>query len=136
MYSLSKKLLSTKLLSTNNSKINLILGFNSSENIFYIEEFKNLGIEPIITTVDGSKGIKGFVTDALKNIDYTYMYACGPLPMLKALYNESKTSAQFSFEERMACGFGACMACSHKTKTSYKRICKDGPVLFKEDLAW
>ena len=90
----------------------------------------------VVTTVDGSYGIKGFVTEATKEIDYTYFYTCGPEPMLKAIYSASKTSGQFSFEERMGCGFGACMGCSCKTVTGYKRICKEGPVLEKEEILW
>jgi len=91
----------------------------------------------LVTTVDGSYGIKGFVTDAIKEVgDYTYVYTCGPEPMLKAVYNATTTSGEFSFEERMGCGFGACMGCSCKTKYGNKRICKDGPVLVKEEIIW
>ena len=114
-----------------------ILGFNKEEEIFYKDEFEALGVKTYITTVDGSVGIKGFVTDALKEIDgYTYVCTCGPEPMLKALYNACTTSGQFSFEERMGCGFGACMGCSCKTKYGNKRICKDGPILEKEEIIW
>ena len=114
-----------------------ILGFNTGEDVFAAEEFRQLGITTLITTVDGSTGIKGFVTDAMKEVkDYTYIYTCGPEPMLKAVYNESVTSGEFSFEERMGCGFGACMGCSCKTKYGNKRICKDGPVLKKEEIIW
>ena len=112
-----------------------ILGFNKSEEIFYADEFKALGVETFITTVDGSSGIKGFVTDALP-AEYDYFCTCGPLPMLKAIYNRTKTSGLLSFEERMGCGFGACMGCSCKTKYGNKRICKDGPVLEKEEIIW
>jgi len=112
-----------------------ILGFNKSEEIFYEEEFKALGVETIVTTVDGSYGVKGFVTDALPE-NYDYFCTCGPLPMLKAIYNSTKTSGLLSFEERMGCGFGACMGCSCKTKYGNKRICKDGPVLEKEEIIW
>ena len=112
-----------------------ILGFNKSEEIFYADEFKALGVETFITTVDGSAGIKGFVTDALP-AEYDYFCTCGPLPMLKAIYNSTKTSGLLSFEERMGCGFGACMGCSCKTKYGNKRICKDGPVLEKEEIIW
>ena len=114
----------------------VILGFNTKDEVFYENEFKALGIEILVTTVDASYGIKGFVTDAMKDIDYSYIYTCGPEPMLKAIYSASKTSGQFSFEERMGCGFGACMGCSCKTVTGYKRICKDGPVLTKEEILW
>ena len=112
-----------------------ILGFNKSEEIFYVDEFKALGVETFVTTVDGSTGIKGFVTDALPE-NYDYFCTCGPLPMLKAIYNSTKTSGLLSFEERMGCGFGACMGCSCKTKYGNKRICKDGPVLEKEEIVW
>jgi len=114
----------------------VVLGFNTKDEVFYENEFKALGAEVFVTTVDGSYGIKGFVTDAMKDIDYSYIFTCGPEPMLKAIYSASKTSGQFSFEERMGCGFGACMGCSCKTVTGYKRICKDGPVLTKEEILW
>ena len=114
----------------------VILGFNTKSEIFYEEEFKSLGCEVAVTTVDGSYGIKGFVTDALADLDYTYFYTCGPEPMLKAVYRCSKTSGQMSFEERMGCGFGACMGCSCKTLTGNKRICKEGPVMRKEEILW
>ena len=117
-------------------KPTVILGFNTKDEVFYEKEFELLCGNVIITTVDGSKGIKGFVTDAFDKVDYTYFYTCGPEPMLKAVYNKSNTSGQFSFEERMGCGFGACMGCSCKTKYGNKRICKDGPVLEKEEIIW
>ena len=116
-------------------KCSVILGFGSKDEVFYEDEFKALGADTYVTTVDGSYGIKGFVTDAM-NMDYTYFYTCGPEPMLKAVYNKSTTSGQFSFEERMGCGLGACMGCSCKTKYGNKRICKDGPVLVKEEIIW
>ncbi len=115
--------------------VSVILGFNTKDEIFLEKEFKALGADVTVTTVDGSYGIKGFVTNAM-DCDYTYFYTCGPEPMLKAVYNTSKTEGQFSFEERMGCGFGACMGCSCKTVTGYKRICKDGPVLRKEEILW
>ena len=114
----------------------VILGFNTKEEIFCVKDFEELGVKVYITTVDGSAQIKGFVTDAIDKEDYSYVYACGPEPMLKAVYNKSKTSGQFSFEERMGCGFGACMGCSCKTLYGNKRICKDGPVLEKEEIIW
>ena len=116
--------------------VSVVLGFNTKDEVFCEEDFKALGAKVYVTTADGSYGIKGFVTDALKEIDYTYFYTCGPEPMLKALYNATTTSGQFSFEERMGCGFGACMGCSCKTVAGYKRICKDGPVLEKEEILW
>ena len=115
--------------------VTVILGFNTKDEVFYEEEFKNLGAKVFVTTVDGTKGTKGFVTDEM-NREYSYFYTCGPEPMLKAIYKKSVTSGQFSFEERMGCGFGACMGCSCKTVTGYKRICKDGPVLEKEEILW
>ena len=117
-------------------KPSVILGFNSKDEIFYEDEFKRLGANVIVATADGSYGVKGFVTDAFDKVDYTYFYTCGPEPMLKAVYNKSNTSGQFSFEERMGCGFGACMGCTCKTKYGNKRICKDGPVLEKEEIIW
>ena len=116
--------------------VQVILGFNTREEIFYEEAFKALGCTVYVTTVDGSYGIPGFVTDALKNLSYSHFCACGPEPMLKALYKASRTSGQMSFEERMGCGFGACMGCSCKTLTGSKRICKDGPVMKKEEILW
>ncbi len=131
LYKLCKKLIGE------GKKVSVILGFNTESEIFYEKEFASLGAEVTVTTVDGSYGKKGFVTDALKDIDtYTYTYCCGPEPMLKAVYNTSVTSGQYSFEERMGCGFGACMGCSCKTKYGNKRICKDGPVLTKEEIIW
>ncbi len=125
-----------KMLINDGKKVSVILGFNTKDEIFYENEFKELGADVVVTTVDGSYGIKGFVTDAAKNTDYSYFYTCGPEPMLKAIYKSLITSGQFSFEERMGCGFGACMGCSCKTITGYKRICKDGPVLKKEEILW
>ncbi len=130
LYMLCKKLISE------GKSVSVVLGFNTKDEIFCEEDFKALGACVYVTTADGSHGIKGFVTDALKDIDYTYFYTCGPEPMLKALYKSTSVSGQFSFEERMGCGFGACMGCSCKTVTGYKRICKDGPVLKKEEILW
>ncbi|MCQ2430309.1 MAG: dihydroorotate dehydrogenase electron transfer subunit [Clostridia bacterium] len=112
-----------------------ILGFNTKDEVFGEDDFRALGCDVTVTTVDGSLGTKGFVTNALPD-EYTYFYTCGPEPMLKAVYKAAATSGQFSFEERMGCGFGACMGCSCKTVTGYKRICKDGPVLEKEEILW
>ena len=125
-----------KRLLAQGKKVTVILGFNTESEIFYEKEFMALGADVIVTTVDGSRGIKGFVTDALKMLDYTYFYTCGPEPMLKAVYKASVTSGQMSFEKRMGCGFGACMGCSCKTLTGYKRICKEGPVMRKEEILW
>ncbi len=116
--------------------VTVVLGFNKQSEIFCEDEFKALGAKVYITTVDGSYGEKGFVTDVMRNLDYTHFYTCGPEPMLKAVFNTSVTSGQLSFEERMGCGFGACMGCSCKTVTGYKRICKEGPVLMKEEILW
>lgn len=114
----------------------VILGFNSDDEIFLEKEFKALGCKVNVTTVDGSYGVKGFVTDVLNGLDYDYFYTCGPMPMFKAIEKTAKTDGQFSFEERMGCGFGACMGCSCKTKDGYKRICKDGPVLERSEIVW
>ncbi len=130
MYLLARKLIAQ------GKQVRVILGFNTKDEIFYEEEFKSLGADVTVTTVDGSYGVKGFVTDALKDMEYTYFYTCGPEPMLKAVYRASKTSGQMSFEKRMGCGFGACMGCSCKTITGYKRICKEGPVMRKEEILW
>ena len=129
MYFLAKKLLAQ------GKKVSVILGFNTADEVFYEDEFKALGCDVTVTTVDGSRGVKGFVTDALPD-EYTYFYTCGPMPMFKALNREVTTSGQFSFKERMGCGFGACMDCSCKTLTGNKRICKDGPVLRREEIIW
>ncbi len=131
LYALAKKLIAQ------GKNVKVILGFNTAKEVFYEEQFKDLGAEVFVTTVDGSKGIKGFVTNAFEAVGgYTHIFTCGPEPMLKAIYNASETSGQFSFEERMGCGFGACMGCSCKTKYGNKRICKDGPVLEKEEIIW
>ncbi len=130
LYMLCKKLIAE------GKKVSVVLGFNTKEEVFCEKDFKALGADVFVTTVDGSYGIKGFVTDAMKDVDYSYFYTCGPEPMLKAIFKVSTTSGQFSFEERMGCGFGACMGCSCKTVTGYKRICKDGPVLKKEEILW
>ena len=130
LYNLCKRLISQ------GKEVSVILGFNTKDEIFYENEFKALGAQTFVTTVDGSCGIKGFVTDALKDIDYDYFYTCGPEPMFKAIEKTAKTSGQYSFEERMGCGFGACMGCSCRTKYGNKRICKDGPVLEREEIIW
>lgn len=129
MYNLCKKLIEAGKTPT------VILGFNSKEDVFFEEEFKALGAKVFVTTANGEYGIKGFVTNAM-DTDYTYFYACGPEMMLKAVCDVSKTEGQLSFEERMGCGFGACMGCSCKTKYGNKRICKEGPVLRKEEIIW
>lgn len=125
-----------KLLIAEGKKVSVVLGFNSKDEVFFEQEFKALGADVTVTTADGSVGVKGFVTDAMKDIDYSYFYTCGPEPMLKAIDKAAVTSGQFSFEERMGCGFGACMGCSCKTKYGNKRICKDGPVLQREEIIW
>ncbi len=130
LYMLAKQLIEQ------GKQVTVVLGFNTKQEIFYEEEFIRLGAKTLVTTVDGSYGIKGFVTDAMKGIEYTHFYTCGPEPMLRAVYSASQTTGQLSFEERMGCGFGACMGCSCKTVTGYKRICKEGPVLFKEEILW
>ena len=131
MYRLCKELLK------DGKKPIIVLGFNTKEEIFYENEFKDLGAEVYVSTVDGTYGTKGFVTDIIKTLNgYTYHYACGPLPMLKALYNTAEGDGEYSFEERMGCGFGACMGCTVKVKDGFKRVCKDGPVLRKEEIIW
>ena len=130
MYNLAKKLLAA------GKEIQVILGFNTASEVFYEEEFKALGCSVTVPTVDGSYGVKGFITTPLENMDYDYFCTCGPEPMLKAVYKATKTPGQMSFEERMGCGFGACMGCSCKTLTGYKRICKEGPVMKKEEILW
>ncbi len=130
MYNLCKKLIDQ------GKKVSVVLGFNTRDEVFLEEDFKALGAEVTVTTADGSYGVKGFVTDAMKEIDYTYFFTCGPMPMFKAIEATAVTSGQYSFEERMGCGFGACMGCSCKTKYGNKRICKDGPVLEREEIIW
>ena len=130
LYALCKKLIAQ------GKKPTVILGFNTKAEIFLEDDFKALGVNTLVTTADGSYGIKGFVTDALSSLTYTYFYTCGPEPMFYALEKTVKTSGQYSFEERMGCGFGACMGCSCKTKYGNKRICKEGPVLKREEIIW
>lgn len=132
MYNLCKRLLGE------GKKPMVILGFNTAAEIFFADEFRALGVDVYISTADGSEGTKGFVTDVIreKALEFDYLYTCGPLPMLKALYDATESPAEFSFEERMGCGFGACMGCSCKTKYGNKRICKDGPVLKREEIIW
>lgn len=125
-----------KQLINNQKKPTVVIGFNSLDDVFYENEFKLLGADVRVATVDGTYGTKGFVTDCMKDLSYSYFYCCGPEPMLKAVYNTTVTEGQFSFEERMGCGFGACMGCSCKTITGYKRICKEGPVIKKEEIIW
>lgn len=119
-------------------KVSVVLGFNTAAEVFYADEFRALGADVYVSTADGSLGVKGFVTDAIrdKGIDFDYFYACGPLPMLQALCKACATPGELSFEERMGCGFGACMGCSCKTLTGNKRICKEGPVMKREEIIW
>ncbi len=130
MYNLAKCLIAE------GKKVSVILGFNSKDDVFYEEEFKNLGATVYVATADGSYGTKGFVTDVMKDLTYDYFFTCGPEPMFKAIEKIAATSGQYSFEERMGCGFGACMGCSCKTKYGNKRICKDGPVMEREEIIW
>ncbi len=130
LYNLARQLIAA------GKQVTVILGFNTAAEVFYEEEFKALGATVLVATADGTKGIKGFVTDAMAGVEYTHFYTCGPEPMLKAVYKVAETDGQFSFEERMGCGFGACMGCSCKTITGYKRICKEGPVLRKGEILW
>ena len=128
MFNLCKKLMAE------GKRPQVVLGFNTGAEIFLAEDFKALGAEVHIATADGSVGTKGFVTDEIKNLNYTYFYSCGPMPMFKAMETVMTTSGQYSFEERMGCGFGACMGCTIQTKSGYKRVCKDGPVFLREEV--
>ena len=130
MYNLAKRLIAA------GKKPSVVIGFNKAEEVFFEEEFKALGVPVYVTTADGSHGTKGFVTDVMKNLDYSYFFTCGPMPMFLAIEKVANTSGQYSFEERMGCGFGACMGCSCKTKYGNKRICVDGPVLEREEVIW
>ncbi len=130
LYLLAKNLLAQ------GKQVSVVLGFNTAKEVFYKDAFEALGASVTVTTVDGSLGVQGFVTQGMAGTDYDYFYTCGPEPMLKAVFRASATSGQFSFEERMGCGFGACMGCSCKTVTGYKRICREGPVLEKEEILW
>ena len=131
MYNLAKQLIEA------GQKPTVILGFTSMDDVFYEEQYKALGCDVYVTTNDGSYGTKGFVTDVIKNLEgYDYFYTCGPEPMLKAISGATECSGQLSFEERMGCGFGGCMGCSCKTLTGYKRICKEGPIMLKEEIIW
>ena len=129
------KIAATTLNLAAGKNVTAVLGFNTAEEVFGREDFESLGCAVTVTTADGSLGVKGFVTDALPE-KYSYFYTCGPEPMLRAVYRAARTSGQFSFEERMGCGFGACMGCSCRTITGYKRICREGPVLEKEEILW
>ena len=131
MYLLARRLLAR------GADVTVVLGFNAREEIFYEEEFRALGVKVVVATADGSYGMRGFVTDAMKQLPApSAVCACGPEPMLKAVYNAADVPGQFSFESRMGCGFGACMGCTCKTKYGAKRICKDGPVLRREEIVW
>lgn len=132
LYRLAKELLAQ------GKKVSVVLGFNTAAEVFYADEFRQLGAEVYVSTVDGSVGVKGFVTDAIREsgVTFDYFYACGPLPMLKALCDNCTQRGELSFEERMGCGFGACMGCSCKTLTGNKRICKEGPVMRREEIIW
>ncbi len=125
-----------KALTARGKAVTVILGFNTKEEIFYEDEFRALGAAVHVATADGSYGVKGFVTDVMKTCAYSYFYTCGPDPMFRAIEACAVTGGQFSFEERMGCGFGACMGCTRKTKSGSKRICKDGPVLEREEILW
>lgn len=130
LYFLAKTLLKMK------KQVIVVLGFNNKSEIFYLNEFKKLGVKVYLTTVDGSSGIKGFVTDAMKKIKYDYVYACGPMPMFNAIHNLYKGKAQYSMEQRMGCGFGVCMGCTIMTKFGPMRVCLEGPVFKEEELIW
>ena len=133
MYLLAKKIIGDGRI---DRYVNVILGFNTKDEVFFEKEFRDLGCHVIVTTVDGSYGIKGYVTTPANNLNWQDYYACGPLPMLKAVKKALGDKGQLSLEERMGCGFGACMGCSIKVKSGYKRVCKDGPVFKAEELLW
>ena len=132
MYNLCKRLIAE------GKQPRVIIGFNTASEVFYLEEFRALGVEVYCATADGTMGDKGFVTNVIRQraVEFDYLYTCGPLPMLKALYDATEVDGQYSFEERMGCGFGACMGCTCKTKYGNKRICKDGPILKREEIIW
>ena len=132
LYRLAKELIAR------GRKVSVVLGFNTAKEVFYAEEFRSLGADVYVSTADGSVGTKGFVTDAIREngVDFDFFYSCGPLPMLKALCDCTDVKGELSFEERMGCGFGACMGCSCKTLTGNKRICKEGPVMRREEIIW
>ena len=130
LYYLAKKL------REQGKEVSVILGFNKKDEIFIEKEFIDLGCKVLVTTADGSYGTKGFVSDVMDEVEYSYFYTCGPLPMLKAVNNKAESEGEFSFEERMGCGFGACMGCSIKVKDGYKRVCKEGPVFERKEILW
>ena len=133
MYSLCEALKA----SVSAENIKVVLGFNTCDEVFYLSKFVDLGADVRVATLDGSVGTKGFVTDVLKDLDYTFFYTCGPMPMFRAIEAAAKTSGQYSFEERMGCGFGACMGCSMiMADGSYKRVCREGPVFRREEILW
>ena len=126
-----------KRLTARGKRVTAVLGFNCAAEQFLVEDFRALGVKVIVLTADGSAGVRGLVTDGMALAQgYSYLYTCGPEAMLRAVYDRCVTSGQFSFEERMGCGFGACMGCSCQTKYGNKRICTDGPVLVKEEIIW
>lgn len=130
MYALAKKFIAE------GKTVTAVLGYRSVHDIFLADDIRHLGVNVHITTEDGSLGTKGFVTDVMKDLDYSYFYTCGPEAMFEAIDKVAKTSGQFSFEARMGCGYGACMGCTCETKYGAKRICKDGPVLVREEIVW
>ncbi|WP_295992791.1 dihydroorotate dehydrogenase electron transfer subunit [uncultured Alistipes sp.] len=132
LYNLARRLLAE------GREVQVVLGFNTAAEVFYADEFRALGCDVTVATADGSAGVAGFVTTAIaaRGLDFDYFYACGPLPMLRALCQAVEQPGELSFEERMGCGFGACMGCSCRTLTGGKRICKEGPVLKKEEVIW
>jgi len=115
-----------------------VFGFNAASDVFYLDEFKALGCEVSVATLDGSMGTKGFVTDAVAagKIGYDRFYACGPTPMLRAFCASTSASGQVSLEARMGCGVGLCVGCTIETKSGPARVCKEGPVFDKEEIIW
>ena len=112
-----------------------VLGFRTAAEVLLADAFEALGIPVTVVTEDGTMGARGFVTDALP-AGCTYVYACGPMPMLQALCSATPLDGQLSLEARMGCGFGACMGCTCETTHGSKRVCKDGPVFTKEEILW
>ena len=129
LYMLARRLRET------GKQVQVVLGFNSEDEVFYADEFRALGCAVTVATADGSQGMKGFVTDALPD-RYSFYYACGPESMLRAVYDKAAGDGQLSFEARMGCGFGACMGCTRQTVNGPRRVCKDGPVFGKGEILW
>ena len=129
-----------KELKARGKKVTAVLGFNKAEEIILVDEFRRVCDEVVISTADGSVGVKGFVTDAIREMagraGHDYFYTCGPMVMMKAVCAVLDEPGEASLEERMGCGAGFCYGCSIQTKNGPRRVCKDGPVFKKEELIW